>query len=116
MSDVVPVTDSTRTVHQVKKLSHASRGSSEDDSAAVGTWCRYRGDKQANDVGVTVGEQQSSFQHWCRLWDIYTNKQLNTTFKALMLQCGLRVRHLSIGCQARGCQGHACGELEYVSL
>lgn len=60
--------------------------------------CRYRGEKEANDVGVTISEQQPSFTHWCRLWDIYHNKQLLTTFRALMHRCGLRVRaHVDTG-------------------
>jgi hypothetical protein len=52
--------------------------------------CRYRGEKESNDVGVTVSESDDSFVHWARLWDLYHSKQLITTFKALMQRCGLK--------------------------
>lgn len=53
---------------------------------------RYRGDREANDVGVTVSEKDEAFMHWSRLWDIYNNNQLLTTFKELMRRCGLKVQ------------------------
>lgn len=56
-----------------------------------GVLCRYRGEKESNDVGVTVSESDDSFVHWARLWDLYHSKQLITTFKALMHRCGLKV-------------------------
>lgn len=52
---------------------------------------RYRGDKEANDVGQTVNDKDQAFAHWSRLWDIYHNSQLLTTFKELMRRCGLKV-------------------------
>lgn len=60
-------------------------------AAALMCGCRYRGEKESNDVGVTVNETDDSFAHWARLWDLYHSKQLITTFKALMHRCGLKV-------------------------
>jgi hypothetical protein len=53
---------------------------------------RYRGDKESHDIGMTVGESDSSFQHWNRLWDIYHNRQLLATFKAIAQHSGLKVQ------------------------
>jgi hypothetical protein len=64
-------------------------------NAVVGetrTACRYRGDRDANDIGLTVTESDPSFAHWSRLWSIYHNKQLLTTFKELAWHVGLKVR------------------------
>lgn len=54
--------------------------------------CRYRGDKESHDIGVTVGEGEPSFAHWARLWDIYHNRQLYATFRAIAQHSGLKVR------------------------
>jgi hypothetical protein len=53
--------------------------------------CRYRGDWDNNDVGLTVTETDPSFAHWGRLWSIYHNKQLLTTFRELAWHMGLKV-------------------------
>lgn len=43
-------------------------------------------------MGETVSDRDAAFPHWSRLWDIYNNSQLLTTFKELMRRCGLKVR------------------------
>jgi hypothetical protein len=61
------------------------------DAETDGAWYRYRGDKDSNDVGITVKESEPSFVHWNRLWNIYHNRQLHTTFRELAMHTGLKV-------------------------
>lgn len=70
-------------------------------------------------MGETVNEKDEAFTHWSRLWDIYNNNQLLTTFKELMRRCGLKVWPILIDNHATGLlsaltwhgpggRGHSC--------
>ena len=59
--------------------------------------CRYRGKQESHDIGLTVTEKEDKFEHWARLWNIYHNQQLLTTFRELATHLGLKVCKCACG-------------------